>query len=245
MVDDHNLEGDIHIDGDRPYGIARENHRECSESAQHLQAAALYSSSLPTESTPGSNADSNTTGSQGQLYRNTGWAQPGKHSQRAHEATMESVVYNQATQQSEAKLEAQETQYCQVANADASQGQGEGPSAPERNFETQNESSHVSKLQVEECITRLLTYVRQDSSRSGDVAEDIDHHLPVAEVRADGGEMDEDENLLNSAGGAKLTRKERRQLRNKVSARAFRSKKKRKSFFRCVLPMNDTNANAD
>lgn len=38
--------------------------------------------------------------------------------------------------------------------------------------------------------------------------------------------MDEDEKLLASEQGKKLTSKERRQLRNKVSARAFRSRRK-------------------
>jgi hypothetical protein len=38
--------------------------------------------------------------------------------------------------------------------------------------------------------------------------------------------MDEDERLLNSEEGKKLSSKERRQLRNKVSARAFRSRRK-------------------
>jgi hypothetical protein len=39
-------------------------------------------------------------------------------------------------------------------------------------------------------------------------------------------EMDEDERLLASEEGKKLSSKERRQLRNKVSARAFRSRRK-------------------
>lgn len=40
--------------------------------------------------------------------------------------------------------------------------------------------------------------------------------------------MDEDEKLLNSEEGKKLPSKERRQLRNKVSARHFRSRRKGK-----------------
>lgn len=42
----------------------------------------------------------------------------------------------------------------------------------------------------------------------------------------DESEMDEDERLLASEEGKKLSSKERRQLRNKVSARAFRSRRK-------------------
>jgi len=42
-------------------------------------------------------------------------------------------------------------------------------------------------------------------------------------------DMDEDERLLASEEGKKLSSKERRQLRNKVSARAFRSRRKGKN----------------
>ncbi|RPA72700.1 hypothetical protein BJ508DRAFT_68626 [Ascobolus immersus RN42] len=52
-------------------------------------------------------------------------------------------------------------------------------------------------------------------------------HLPhIARLRKEEDEMDEDERLLASEEGKKLTSKERRQLRNKVSARAFRSRRK-------------------
>ncbi|KAK8152874.1 hypothetical protein BKA80DRAFT_285400 [Phyllosticta citrichinensis] len=45
-------------------------------------------------------------------------------------------------------------------------------------------------------------------------------------MKKDEEEMDEDERLLASEEGKKLSSKERRQLRNKVSARAFRSRRK-------------------
>jgi len=48
----------------------------------------------------------------------------------------------------------------------------------------------------------------------------------IARMRKDEEEMDEDERLLASEEGKKLSSKERRQLRNKVSARAFRSRRK-------------------
>ncbi|TIA26859.1 hypothetical protein D6C81_00376 [Aureobasidium pullulans] len=48
----------------------------------------------------------------------------------------------------------------------------------------------------------------------------------VARMRKEEEDMDEDERLLNSEEGKKLSSKERRQLRNKVSARAFRSRRK-------------------
>lgn len=47
-------------------------------------------------------------------------------------------------------------------------------------------------------------------------------------TRKDEEDMDEDERLLASEEGKKLSSKERRQLRNKVSARAFRSRRKGK-----------------
>jgi len=48
----------------------------------------------------------------------------------------------------------------------------------------------------------------------------------LARLKKDEEEMDEDERLLASEEGKKLSSKERRQLRNKVSARAFRSRRK-------------------
>lgn len=55
----------------------------------------------------------------------------------------------------------------------------------------------------------------------------IAKHLPhIAKLKKEEDEMDEDERLLASEEGKKLSSKERRQLRNKVSARAFRSRRK-------------------
>lgn len=52
-------------------------------------------------------------------------------------------------------------------------------------------------------------------------------NLPRSKKEED--DMDEDERLLASEEGKKLSSKERRQLRNKVSARAFRSRRKGKN----------------
>ena len=51
-------------------------------------------------------------------------------------------------------------------------------------------------------------------------------HPHSSRSRKDEEDMDEDERLLASEEGKKLSSKERRQLRNKVSARAFRSRRK-------------------
>lgn len=83
---------------------------------------------------------------------------------------------------------------------------------------------------VEESISRLLNRMRNSSvaSSAGD-----DGATPTANgsshsgrIRKDEEDMDEDERLLASEEGKKLSSKERRQLRNKVSARAFRSRRK-------------------
>ena len=91
---------------------------------------------------------------------------------------------------------------------------------------------------VEESISRLLNRMRNSSvvSSNGD-----DGATPTANGTSHGGrsrkdeeDMDEDERLLASEEGKKLSSKERRQLRNKVSARAFRSRRKGNApLFRC------------
>lgn len=78
---------------------------------------------------------------------------------------------------------------------------------------------------VEERISRLLQQMRQNAlASSGDSPTPS---LPqMAKIRKEEHDMDEDERLLASEEGKKLSSKERRQLRNKVSARAFRSRRK-------------------
>ena len=81
---------------------------------------------------------------------------------------------------------------------------------------------------VEERISRLLSQMRQGSiASSEDDANSANGALPhIARMRKEEDDMDEDERLLASEEGKKLSSKERRQLRNKVSARAFRSRRK-------------------
>lgn len=77
---------------------------------------------------------------------------------------------------------------------------------------------------VEEKISQLLNSMRHSSVST----EDNDSKTPaqMSRNKKDEEEMDEDERLLASEEGKKLSSKERRQLRNKVSARAFRSRRK-------------------
>lgn len=80
---------------------------------------------------------------------------------------------------------------------------------------------------VEEKISQLLNSMRHSSVST----EDNDAKTPgmsQSRSRKEEEEMDEDERLLASEEGKKLSSKERRQLRNKVSARAFRSRRKGK-----------------
>ena len=86
---------------------------------------------------------------------------------------------------------------------------------------------------VEEKISQLLSQMRHNSVGS---SNDDDASTPTASgshshgnrSKKDEDDMDEDERLLASEEGKKLSSKERRQLRNKVSARAFRSRRKGK-----------------
>jgi bZIP-type transcription factor MBZ1 len=78
---------------------------------------------------------------------------------------------------------------------------------------------------VEQKITQLLNSMRAKSASDDD---DLDGsaHVNLPRLKKDEEDMDEDERLLASEEGKKLSSKERRQLRNKVSARAFRSRRK-------------------
>ena len=78
---------------------------------------------------------------------------------------------------------------------------------------------------IEERISRLLHQMRQNAMSSS--ADSPTPSLPqMNKIRKEEQDMDEDERLLASEEGKKLSSKERRQLRNKVSARAFRSRRK-------------------
>jgi len=80
---------------------------------------------------------------------------------------------------------------------------------------------------VEEKISQLLNSMRQSSvTTEGDDSNGNNNMSHVQRMRKDEEDMDEDERLLASEEGKKLSSKERRQLRNKVSARAFRSRRK-------------------
>jgi hypothetical protein len=86
---------------------------------------------------------------------------------------------------------------------------------------------------VEEKISQLLNSMRHSSVTTdgdNDSTQNTNSMAHVHRMRKDEEEMDEDERLLASEEGKKLSSKERRQLRNKVSARAFRSRRKGKNI---------------
>jgi hypothetical protein len=82
---------------------------------------------------------------------------------------------------------------------------------------------------VEQKITQLLNSMRAKPAQQGDSQQAPLLNHP--RIKKDEDEMDEDERLLASEEGKKLSSKERRQLRNKVSARAFRSRRKGECLF--------------
>jgi len=166
-----------------------------------------------------------TLGGQEEPPSNVGRLWPGMHSQQAQQLAMQKAAQTQAMQQRQMKLQAQQQQYRQAANA--AQSQSQGSSAQQQSHGNGKRPSHATEPHVEESISRLLNQMRNNSTAASDDAGSPDNLLPqIARMRKDEEEMDEDERLLASEEGKKLSSKERRQLRNKVSARAFRSRRK-------------------
>ena len=122
---------------------------------------------------------------------------PGAHSQAA-------LAKAQAQQRQQQQLIQQQTQ----RSASQQKARGKAPSDP----------------LVEQKITQLLNSMRAKASSPDD--EPLSSHGNLTRSKKEEEDMDEDERLLASDAGKKLTSKERRQLRNKVSARAFRSRRK-------------------
>lgn len=81
---------------------------------------------------------------------------------------------------------------------------------------------------VERKITQLLNTMRANPASGDDSQGSNGSNMPRSKKHEE--DMDEDERLLASEEGKKLSSKERRQLRNKVSARAFRSRRKGKFY---------------
>lgn len=80
---------------------------------------------------------------------------------------------------------------------------------------------------IEESVDKIMNSLRIHKASSSARSPSVLPNIPKLKKK-DEDDMDEDERLLASEEGKKLTSKERRQLRNKVSARAFRSRRKGK-----------------
>ncbi|KAK3116761.1 hypothetical protein LTR53_002527 [Teratosphaeriaceae sp. CCFEE 6253] len=148
---------------------------------------------------------------------------PGMHSEQARQAAMQKSQQSQAMQQRQLKMQAQQAAYRQSSVASQ---HSQAPSQASSSSNGKRVSHHAAaEPHVEESISRLLHQMRQQSHMGDD--DDSGDMLPhIARMKKDEEEMDDDERLLNSDEGKKLSSKERRQLRNKVSARAFRSRRK-------------------
>jgi bZIP-type transcription factor MBZ1 len=129
-------------------------------------------------------------------------------------------------QQALAKAQAQQKQQQQVIQQQRQNAMG----GQSRQSSQRPRASHPpTDPIVEEKISQLLNSMRQNSVGTEDNNSNSPDNMSHAHrMRKDEEEMDEDERLLASEEGKKLSSKERRQLRNKVSARAFRSRRKGK-----------------
>jgi hypothetical protein len=140
---------------------------------------------------------------------NVGRLWPGMHQQQA------ALAKAQAQQKQQQQIIQQQRQ-----NALAGQQQRQQSQRPRG-------SNQPTDPIVEEKISQLLNSMRQSSAGSDDNEDNGSNHMShVQRMRKEEEDMDEDERLLASEEGKKLSSKERRQLRNKVSARAFRSRRK-------------------
>lgn len=133
-----------------------------------------------------------------------------------------------------AKAQAQQRQQQQIIQQQQRQRQSassQGQMKPEQQMQQQPQSQRAKAGQpsdpiVEQKITQLLSSMRAKPSSPNSSMGGMGN---ISRLKKDEEDMDDDERLLASEEGKKLTSKERRQLRNKVSARAFRSRRKGKS----------------
>jgi len=147
---------------------------------------------------------------------------PGMHSQAAL-AKAQAQAQQQQRQQQQIQQMALQRQAAQQQQQQQQQSARQQPAQPGRKL-----SSPLSDARTEETIARVVAQIRassqSDASAMGDDRHDLLPH--IIRAKKDEEDMDEDERLLASEEGKKLSSKERRQLRNKVSARAFRSRRK-------------------
>lgn len=130
-------------------------------------------------------------------------------------------------QQQAALAKAQAQQKQQQAIIQQQRANAMGAQQPRQQSQRPRGSHPPTDPIVEEKISQLLNSMRQSSVGTDDnESAGANHMAHVQRMRKEEEDMDEDERLLASEEGKKLSSKERRQLRNKVSARAFRSRRK-------------------
>lgn len=146
-------------------------------------------------------------------------AWPGMHS---HQAKAEAAA-KQAEAAAQQQREKQQLRLQQPLPTNFEQSFG-------NNGSDRAQSHNTSEPEVNDQIARLLDQMRHNSDTGSHLDDDTSSNAGdasyAARMKKDEEDMDEDERLLASEEGKKLTSKERRQLRNKVSARAFRSRRK-------------------
>lgn len=139
---------------------------------------------------------------------------PGMHQQQAALAKAQAQAQQQRQQQ---MLQHQQQQQQQQREQQS------------RVNHAQRKSAQFTDARTEETIARVVNQIRHNSTLSSNGSDCGSNPLPhIIKMKKDEEDMDEDERLLASDEGKKLSSKERRQLRNKVSARAFRSRRKGK-----------------
>ncbi|EEQ27124.1 hypothetical protein McanMca71_005310 [Microsporum canis] len=143
---------------------------------------------------------------------------PGIHQQQAARAKA-------ALQQRQEMLQRQQQQQQQQQQQPPQQRQA-AVEGNQQGIKPQAKLNRNTDPAVQERISRLLQQMRQNSVTSQDNTEQSCTLPQPTKYKKDEQDMDEDERLLASEEGKKLSSKERRQLRNKVSARAFRSRRK-------------------
>jgi len=151
----------------------------------------------------------------------SGYVNPLTITQQASPQARQRVFPGMHQQLAEQQRLQQQQQQQQQEQQQQAQTQHQQQSSQQKGSRSQSLQSNAD---IEPVIRQLVSNARQQNTVSS-----IDSAGSVSQFvrpKKDGKPMDEDEALLASEEGKKLSSKERRQLRNKVSARAFRSRRK-------------------
>ena len=155
---------------------------------------------------------------------------PGMHQQQAHQAALAKAQ----EQSRQAETRSSQKQPVSELHCLTSQHGKRSSHASLTSKRRVSSNTTTTDAQTEAVINRVVNQIVRNQN-SALASGDVDSHQASSSssvsnfgrLRKDDEEMDDDEKLLASEEGKKLSSKERRQLRNKVSARAFRSRRKR------------------